>query len=999
MITPAATQTQAESNLPVAQPTSGSNSAQPAQAQSGGNSTNKVASSFNAPLEFFKMAMSMMGGGVGNSSLGLSPLSDPRLTRYAQAIKNFEVARQMQLWLANGAPAATAQANAETYVSRTLDNPPYSLYLYVAAARAMNLDAASGGRNFQASVAQGALELYSQSNAAASRFPPGVQQNVPIQQQAGADATGAGQFGSLGLIAQQKQQQLQQQLESQKSSSACNDEDGAWRNLVASSLSTGSVAPVQVPPPPPSEDAAGGGSTAAVEGTSKLVSNNSKYSNLPLSTGSGARLQGTMGKLTRSVPSRQSSPRFDAVAELKNISLPSNLATRVLATKWIQSTYLNLVKRVPSGMGEADWRQRLCTFIRTVVEGLARYPEEGCAMRWLSLPMAAPDIVIGVSDAPERFAEELPGFYGKPETSSGTHTTERKTLWVPPTRSLVSSLGVAKKDGAPAGDQDERSVSLSSLSSVTSVPTSDGRGSKRHRTAGVGSEKKRRKGDSMVRTVAYEEAGQMTAASFIPVSNSLPAAFHSADPSNRWNNKSKPVSKKSKSLGAGDSFIQSAPEVPAVCVDDPREAARRHARALRFSDPPSDATHSVPASSSSLVGNEMNPPHVFPFVISTDTTRSTSPSPHTQCLRPMTWQEKLAVVSSTKKVVGVSVALEKPYLRLCGPPDPALVRSESALHQSFMFVMEKFLCKALAPDAPSTDFATLASPYHYVDEQLRSIRQDFVVQGIQTPLLYFIYSINARISQIYQDLGQFNQCQSQMKQLERILPYEDAQNVEFLVYRLLYAALNSLDSDFVKLEMSLRQDKNVFAHPAVQFAIITRKHLLENNFSRYFRTTTGTSERNRKSLPEQQRQELQVLQRLLEQFNSAWEAFPVPAAGGPEVDVCKKQMEMIAQVSERVWAEEASNLGGGPPFLCRTLLRVAAPRFRMAFLCVLSKSHYTISNADMARWLAMSDVDECELFLRSQNAIYNENSLLDCRRSYPLFIHSSLLSKKVKAMG
>eukprot|EP01057_Protomagalhaensia_wolfi_P004021 Protomagalhaensia_wolfi_Nauph_80__4020@NODE_4080_length_644_cov_3_140496_g3234_i0_p1_GENE_NODE_4080_length_644_cov_3_140496_g3234_i0NODE_4080_length_644_cov_3_140496_g3234_i0_p1_ORF_typecomplete_len109_score10_30SAC3_GANP/PF03399_16/8_3e07CSN8_PSD8_EIF3K/PF10075_9/0_04_NODE_4080_length_644_cov_3_140496_g3234_i0284610 len=108
-------------------------------------------------------------------------------------------------------------------------------------------------------------------------------------------------------------------------------------------------------------------------------------------------------------------------------------------------------------------------------------------------------------------------------------------------------------------------------------------------------------------------------------------------------------------------------------------------------------------------------------------------------------------------------------------------------------------------------------------------------------------------------------------------------------------------------------------------------------------------------------------------------------------------MEIIENVTASVWEQHNHFLG--LPFMCRTLLRVATPRFRMAFVCILSKSHYTIPMQDISQWLAIDDVQECKDFLISQKAVLDSDGILDCRKSYPLFLQSNLLSKKVKAMG
>lgn len=186
-------------------------------------------------------------------------------------------------------------------------------------------------------------------------------------------------------------------------------------------------------------------------------------------------------------------------------------------------------------------------------------------------------------------------------------------------------------------------------------------------------------------------------------------------------------------------------------------------------------------------------------------------------LRMMTWQEKLAVLTSIERVVGQSRLLEKPYLRLCGPPDPALVRPESILVKSLRYCLEKWKRE---------------NDYRFIEEQFRSIRQDMTVQGIRNAFTIEVYETNARVALENSDLGQFNQCQTQLRELHKSLgvPLEGSHREEFLCYRVLYLSLMNMRHDLLKLSGELSNEEKQL--PGVKFADAFRRSLIEGNLHR-----------------------------------------------------------------------------------------------------------------------------------------------------------------------
>lgn len=120
-------------------------------------------------------------------------------------------------------------------------------------------------------------------------------------------------------------------------------------------------------------------------------------------------------------------------------------------------------------------------------------------------------------------------------------------------------------------------------------------------------------------------------------------------------------------------------------------------------------------------------------------------------------------------IVGTCQKLEKPYLRLTSAPDPATVRPLPVLKQTLKLLKDKW---------------RNGIDYGFICDQFKSLRQDMTVQRIKSDFTVQVYEIHARIAIEQGDLGQYNQCQTQLKDLYSI--GLSGSESEFLAYRLLY---------------------------------------------------------------------------------------------------------------------------------------------------------------------------------------------------------------------
>lgn len=145
-------------------------------------------------------------------------------------------------------------------------------------------------------------------------------------------------------------------------------------------------------------------------------------------------------------------------------------------------------------------------------------------------------------------------------------------------------------------------------------------------------------------------------------------------------------------------------------------------------------------------------------------------------------------------VVGRLKELEKRYLRLTSEPDPAVVRPQDVLEKSLAHVLAKY-------DSNKN--------YLYVNDQLKAIRQDLTVQHIKNAFTIEVYKAHGRLAILHNDLGEFNQCSSQLKQLYgKSLEFGDAS--EFTCYRVLYLLLtgNFAEVNVIRLDLCNESDSN-----------------------------------------------------------------------------------------------------------------------------------------------------------------------------------------------
>ncbi|KAF2798132.1 hypothetical protein K505DRAFT_233914 [Melanomma pulvis-pyrius CBS 109.77] len=170
----------------------------------------------------------------------------------------------------------------------------------------------------------------------------------------------------------------------------------------------------------------------------------------------------------------------------------------------------------------------------------------------------------------------------------------------------------------------------------------------------------------------------------------------------------------------------------------------------------------------------------------------------------------------TGPVVGLNQSLEKSYFRLTAPPKAETVRPLRVLEKTLGLLTKKWREE---------------NNYNYICNQFKSLRQDLTVQHIKNSFTVKVYEIHARIALEKGDLGEYNQCQTQLRALY-------TQNLgghphEFLAYRILYFVYTCNKADMNDLLAELTPTDK--ANDWIKHALEVRSALALGNYHKFFR--------------------------------------------------------------------------------------------------------------------------------------------------------------------
>ncbi|KAJ1345115.1 hypothetical protein BSLG_000630 [Batrachochytrium salamandrivorans] len=167
-------------------------------------------------------------------------------------------------------------------------------------------------------------------------------------------------------------------------------------------------------------------------------------------------------------------------------------------------------------------------------------------------------------------------------------------------------------------------------------------------------------------------------------------------------------------------------------------------------------------------------------------------------------------------IVGTCKKLEKAYLRLTSAPDPTTVRPLHILKQTLDLLKKKWKEE---------------HNYTYICDQFKSLRQDLTVQRVKSEFTVKVYETHARIALQKGDLGEYNQCQAQLKQLYYIYKLPGSTD-EFISYRIIYMLHTMNKRDLFNTLMELSDDDK--RGECVRHALAVRSALTSSNYHALF---------------------------------------------------------------------------------------------------------------------------------------------------------------------
>ncbi|KAI8852872.1 SAC3/GANP/Nin1/mts3/eIF-3 p25 family-domain-containing protein [Chytridium lagenaria] len=316
---------------------------------------------------------------------------------------------------------------------------------------------------------------------------------------------------------------------------------------------------------------------------------------------------------------------------------------------------------------------------------------------------------------------------------------------------------------------------------------------------------------------------KVTAAQFLASSKNKPAYLPVKSPAAVFREESKETKVEAKSTGSGwpESLKKYVTRVFAACSKETRNEVEEKLKEMISQVTQKNLLHSTPWDNMPLPSLMHLPPNLRREEVARREARAKrfkeAEEEEKQRMKIRKKDNKRAKVLAIAAGAGgiLIQKLEKSYLRLTSAPDPSTVRPLHILRQTLELLGRKWKEE---------------QNYTYICDQFKSLRQDLTVQRIKNEFTVRVYEAHARIALEKGDIGEYNQCQAQLKELFRhgIPGCVD----EFLGYRILYFVYTKNRTDQVKILSELSPEAK--RGPGVHHALSVRKAVVTGDYHTLF---------------------------------------------------------------------------------------------------------------------------------------------------------------------
>ena len=191
------------------------------------------------------------------------------------------------------------------------------------------------------------------------------------------------------------------------------------------------------------------------------------------------------------------------------------------------------------------------------------------------------------------------------------------------------------------------------------------------------------------------------------------------------------------------------------------------------------------------------------------------------------------------KVKGTCLTPEKEYLRLTAPPKAERVRPQPILEGHLQNLIKE-------------RDSNKRREYVWFCSQFKALRQDLTVQRIFNEFAVRVYETHARVALEEKDLNEYNQCQTQLKELYSSLRDDEkalANVNEFIAYRIIYYVFltgnKSYDGgsgDLFNVMLSLSPEQR--QDPSIAHALKVRSAVADFDYHAFFRLQNDCPKRS-----------------------------------------------------------------------------------------------------------------------------------------------------------